>query len=109
MPKKDKAKAAEKKAAKATRQTKKSEKTQKKTKAKSRGDDGSDEDVDLEAVLAEYAKQVRRFHLTIFSHVLRSTLSTGRSLRYVQPHILAYRPSLHFSLYPNACDIVQCK
>ena len=59
MPKKDaKAKAAEKKAAKAARQTKKTDKKEKKTKLKSKDEDGSEEEVDLEAVLAEYAKQV---------------------------------------------------
>lgn len=68
MPKKDaKAKAAEKKAAKAARQDKKTQKTQKKAKAKSKDEDGSDEDVDLEAVLAEYAKQVRRPFLELLA------------------------------------------
>lgn len=60
MPKKDaKAKAVEKRAAKSARQAKKTDKKDKKVKSKSKDDDGSDEDVDLEAVLAEYAKQVR--------------------------------------------------
>ncbi|KAI4141924.1 MAG: hypothetical protein LQ340_007501 [Diploschistes diacapsis] len=62
MPKKDaKAKAAEKKAAKAARQTKKTDKKEKKTKLKSKDEDGSEEEVDLEAVLAEYAKQQEQF------------------------------------------------
>lgn len=59
MPKKDaKSKAVEKKAAKSARQAKKTDKKDKKVKSKSKDDDGSDEEVDLEAVLAEYAKQV---------------------------------------------------
>ena len=70
MPKKDaKAKAVEKKAAKAARQSKKTDKKEKKVKAKSKDDDGSDDDVDLEAVLAEYAKQVNPcfFQFLIFA------------------------------------------
>ena len=74
MPKKDaKAKAVEKKAAKAARQSKKTEKKEKKAKSKSKDDDGSDEDVDLEAVLAEYAKQV---NLPTCSYIFISFLSS---------------------------------
>ena len=60
MPKKDaKSKAVEKKAAKSARQAKKTDKKDKKVKSKSKDDDGSEEEVDLEAVLAEYAKHVK--------------------------------------------------
>ena len=59
MAKKDtKAKAAEKKARTAAKQTKKAAKTEKKVKTKGAADDSDAEDVDLEAVLEEYAKQV---------------------------------------------------
>ena len=60
MAKKDtKAKAAEKKARAAAKQTKKADKKEKKAKSKGGNADDSDaDDVDLEAVLEEYAKQV---------------------------------------------------
>lgn len=60
MGKKDKkSKSAEQKARVAAKQTKKAAQKEKKTKAKGREADDSDvEDVDLDAVLAEYAKQV---------------------------------------------------
>ena len=58
MAKDKKSKAAEKKARVAAKQTKKAAHKEKKTK--SRGTEDSDvEDVDLESVLAEYAKKVR--------------------------------------------------
>jgi hypothetical protein len=59
MVKKDtKAKAAEKKARTAAKQDKKAKQKEKKVKTKGKEDDSDAEDVDLEAVLAEYAKQV---------------------------------------------------
>lgn len=60
MGKKDKkSKTAEQKARVAAKQTKKATQKEKKTKAKGHEADDSDaEDVDLDAVLAEYAKQV---------------------------------------------------
>ncbi len=60
MVKKDKkSKSAEQKARVAAKQTKKAAQKEKKTKTKGREADDSDaEDVDLDAVLAEYAKQV---------------------------------------------------
>ena len=62
MAKKDtKTKSAEKKARVAAKQTKKADKKEKKTKAKGSADDSDADDVDLEAVLEEYAKQVRIF------------------------------------------------
>ena len=77
MAKKDtKAKAAEKKAAKTSRQAKKADKKEKKTKAKSKDDNGSDEDVDLEAVLADYAKQVS----CIFKDLMDPTSKKGVSV-----------------------------
>lgn len=58
MAKDKKSKTAEKKARVAAKQSKKA--TQKEKKATSKGTDDSDaEDVDLESVLAEYAKKVR--------------------------------------------------
>lgn len=61
MAKKDKkSKDAEKKARAAAKQSKKT--AQKEKKVKSKGADDSDaEDIDLESVLEEYAKQVRKF------------------------------------------------
>ena len=60
MVKKDKkSKTAEQKARVAAKQTKKAAQKEKKSKVKGRdGDDSEGEDVDLDAVLAEYAKQV---------------------------------------------------
>ena len=63
MPKKDKKKSAEKKARVAEKQGKKAAQKEKKNKTKGRtGDDESDaDDVDLDAVLAEYARQQALF------------------------------------------------
>ena len=63
MAKKDKkSKDADKKARKAKSQEKKNAKSDKKAKVKGRGDEDSDiEDVDLDAVLAEYARQQEQF------------------------------------------------
>jgi hypothetical protein len=63
MAKKDKkSKDVEKRARKAKAQEKKSTKTDKKSKVKGRADEDSDaEDVDLDAVLAEYARQQEQF------------------------------------------------
>ncbi|KAF1988286.1 galactose oxidase [Aulographum hederae CBS 113979] len=58
---KDKKKAAEKKARKTTAQEKKTDKKGKKTTAKNAADDSDAESVDLDAVLAEYAKQQEQF------------------------------------------------
>ena len=71
MPKKDKkSKDAEKKARVAAKQSKKT--AQKEKKVKSKGADDSDaEDVDLESVLEEYAKQVSNFHSVAFLNGLQ--------------------------------------
>ena len=62
MTKKDtKTKAAEKKARIAAKHSKKADKKEKKSKGR-KGDDSDAEDVDLEAVLEEYAKQVGRLN-----------------------------------------------
>ena len=61
MAKKDKPKTAEKKAQKSAKQTKKADKKEKKSKAKGKDLDSDIEDVDLEAVLEEYAKQQAQF------------------------------------------------
>jgi hypothetical protein len=62
MAKKDKkSKTAEHKARVAAKQTKKATKGEKKAKTKGKEDDSDAEDVDLDAVLAEYAEQQARF------------------------------------------------
>ncbi|KAI9834982.1 MAG: hypothetical protein M1819_002705 [Sarea resinae] len=62
MAKKDKKKSAEKKARVADKQTKKAAQKEKKAKTKGPQNDDSDvEDIDLDAVLAEYAKQQEQF------------------------------------------------
>ena len=64
-PKKDKSKAADKKARTEAKQNKKAVQKEKKAKVKGkgRGNDSDAEDVDLEAVLKEYAEQVGKHFL----------------------------------------------
>ncbi|KAI5284460.1 hypothetical protein KEM54_001317 [Ascosphaera aggregata] len=61
MAKKDKKKSAEAKAARSAKQSKKQEKSEKRRKAKGKDDDSDAEDVDLDAVLAQYAEEQARF------------------------------------------------
>ena len=95
MAKKDKkSKTAEQKARVAAKQTKKAAQKEKKTKSKGHeGDDSDAEDVDLDAVLAEYAKQVGQnssMCSKIACHGARNTL------RFLVPHLgdpYAHSPS----------------
>ena len=69
MAKKDsKAKAAEKKARAAAKQNKKADKKEKKSKSKGNADDSDVDDVDLEAVLEEYAKQASSLVLELLNN-----------------------------------------
>lgn len=61
MAKKDKKKSAEAKAARTAKQSKKQEKSEKRRKAKGKDDDSDAEDVDLDAVLAQYAEEQAKF------------------------------------------------
>lgn len=77
MAKDKKSKAAEKKARTAAKQTKKA--TQKEKKVKSKGADDSDaEDVDLETVLAEYAKKVSYPTRCVVFYLFRSKSNSSK-------------------------------